>query len=105
MYFLLAAATVAASAAAERNKNRNNVAATRAATLETVAAAKKQQKNYPKAIAAAGHSAFVEIVHVRSSHIVTGLFLIPLLHNTQIAAKTLHQLTKSDKILIIYMLI
>lgn len=73
-YGLLAAATVAAPAAAQCHENRNDVAAG-AAALEAVAAAAKQQKDYPKAIAAAGHSAFVEIVHIRSSHIVnTGLF-------------------------------
>lgn len=104
-YGLLAAATVAAPAAAQRYENRNNVAAAGAYALETVAAAKKQQKNYPKAIAAAGHSAFVKIVHVRSSHIVNGAYLIPLLHNTQIAAKRLHRLTNLNKILIIYMLL
>lgn len=93
-YGLLAAATVAASAAAERHKDRNYVAATGAATLEAVAAAAKQQKDYPKAIAAAGHSAFVKIVHVRSSHIVNGAYLIPLLHNTQNAAKTLPSFDK-----------
>lgn len=93
-YDLLAAATVAASTAAERHKDRNNVAATGAATLEAVAAAAKQQKDYPKAIAAAGHSAFVKIVHVRSSHIVNGAYLIPLLHNTQIEAKTLPSFDK-----------
>ena len=93
-YGLLAAATVAASAAAERHKDRNNVAATGAATLEAVAAAAKQQKDYPKAIAAAGHSAFVKIVHVRSSQIVNGAYLSPLLHNTQIEAKTLPSFDK-----------
>ena len=68
--FLLAAATVAATAATERNKNRNNVAATRTAALETVAAAKEQQQDYPQAIATAGHSAFVKIVHISTSRIV-----------------------------------
>ena len=68
--FLLAAATVAATAATERNKNRNNVAATRTAALETVASAKEQQQDYPQAIATAGHSAFVKIVHISTSRIV-----------------------------------
>lgn len=94
-YGLLAAATVAAPAAAERYENRNNVTAG-AAALETATAATaaEQQKNDPQAIATAGHSAFVKIVHICSSHIVNGAYLIPLLHNTQIAAKTLHRLTK-----------
>lgn len=98
---LLATATVAASAAAECYENRNDVAAG-AAALEAVAAAKKQQQNDPQAIAAAGHSAFVEIVHIPFlPYCQDEAFLIPLLHNTLIAAKRLHRLTKLNKILII----
>ena len=93
-YGLLAAATVAASAAAERHKDRNNVAATGAATLEAVAAPPKQQKVNPKPFAPAGHSPFVKFFHVRSSHFVTGAYLIPLLHNTQFAEKTLPSFAK-----------
>ncbi len=101
-YVLLAAATVAASAAAERYEDRYNVATGAAATaLKAVSAAKQQQKNNPQAIATAGHPAFVKIVHISSSHIVGTPFLIPLLHNTQIIPKTLHRLTKRNKILII----
>lgn len=92
-YGLLAAATVAASAATERHKNRYYVAATGAATLEAVAAA-EQQKDYPKAIAAAGHSAFVKIVHVRSSLIVTGLISSRYFTIRKIRQKRYHRLTK-----------
>lgn len=84
LFALFAAAIVAATAAAQRNKDRNYVASATAA-LKAVAhsAAAEQEQDDPEAVATAGHSAFVKIVHVCSSHIVRTHNRVLLIHNTQ----------------------